>query len=107
MWNYDCLVLPTFHPGEGYPGVIAEAFAHGLPVISTRWLAIPEIVDESCGVLIEPGDTAGFVAAVTGLHQDSARWSRMKLAARERAAQFDHEVWARKFESLCAGLVGS
>ena len=35
LWEYDCLVLPTFHPGEGYPGVIAEAFVHEIPVITT------------------------------------------------------------------------
>jgi glycosyltransferase involved in cell wall biosynthesis len=106
LWDYDCLVLPTFHEGEGYPGVIAEAFAHGLPVISTRWLAIPEIVDESCGVLIEPGDVDGLVAAVTALHADAPRWRRLCDGARERAARFDHQVWARKFESLCVAGTG-
>ena len=39
--KYDVLLLPTFHPGEGYPGIIIEAFSEGLPVISTEWLAIP------------------------------------------------------------------
>jgi glycosyltransferase involved in cell wall biosynthesis len=101
LWNYDCLVLPTFHEGEGYPGVIAEAFAHRLPVISTKWLAIPEIVDDSCGLLIEPGDAAGFVAAVRALHADAAHWRRLCEGAEARAAQFDHAVWARKFEALC------
>ena len=107
LWNYDCLVLPTFHPGEGYPGVIAEAFAHRLPVITTRWLAIPEIVDDSCGILIEPGDTAGFSAAVAAMHGDPERWRAMKDAAGARAADFDHEVWARHFERICERLVGS
>jgi glycosyltransferase involved in cell wall biosynthesis len=105
LWEYDCLVLPTFHPGEGYPGVIAEAFAHELPVVTTNWLAIPEIVDEECGVLIEPNNTDAFVAAVAALHDDPERWIRMKAAAGVRARQFDHAIWAREFESICESLV--
>jgi glycosyltransferase involved in cell wall biosynthesis len=105
LWEYDCLVLPTFHPGEGYPGVIAEAFAHELPVITTNWLAIPEIVDEDSGILIEPQNTAAFVAAVAALHDDPQRWLRLAEGARRAAAQFDHAMWARKFESLCESLV--
>lgn len=105
LWEYDCLLLPTFHPGEGYPGVIAEAFAHGLPVISTRWLAIPEIVDDSCGVLIEPEDSAGLLAAMLAMHDDRNRWLRLKRGATQRASDFTHEVWARRFEEICESLV--
>jgi glycosyltransferase involved in cell wall biosynthesis len=105
LWDYDCLVLPTFHPGEGYPGVIAEAFAHALPVITTNWLAIPEIVDENCGILIEPQNTQALVAAIAALYGDSQRWSRLKEGARLKARQFDHAVWAREFESICESLV--
>lgn len=105
LWEYDCLVLPTFHPGEGYPGVIAEAFAHELPVITTRWLAIPEIVDEECGILVEPQDTIAFVAAVAALYGDPQRWLRLKEGACRRAEQFEHAVWAHAFEAICESLV--
>lgn len=105
LWDYDCLVLPTFHASEGYPGVIAEAFAHGLPVIATRWLAIPEIVDESCGILVEPQDTQGFIRAVTALHEDPAFWRRLKAGALARAGMFDHERWSRLFEDVCEQAV--
>jgi glycosyltransferase involved in cell wall biosynthesis len=104
LWKYDCLVLPTFHPGEGYPGVIAEAFVHGLPVITTRWLAIPEIVDEQCGILIEPGDTAAFIAAIAALNANRGYWRRLCAGARERAARFDHCTWSAKFEQICQQL---
>jgi glycosyltransferase involved in cell wall biosynthesis len=105
LWEYDCLVLPTFHPGEGYPGVIAEAFAHALPVITTDWLAIPEIVDEQCGILIEPQNTHAFVAAVADLHGDAPRWQRLKEGARRKSVLFNHAVWAREFEMICESLV--
>lgn len=104
LWDYDCLVLPTFHANEGYPGVIAEAYAHGLPVIATRWMALPEIVDETCGILVEPGDTQGLVRAVAALHADAALWRRLQAGARERAAMFDHARWSRVFEMLCERL---
>ena len=45
--QYRALVLPTYYPGEGYPGVILEAYAVALPVITTKWRCIPEIVDET------------------------------------------------------------
>jgi glycosyltransferase involved in cell wall biosynthesis len=101
LWNYDCLVLPTFYSNEGYPGVLAEAFAHGIPVITTRWLAIPEIVDDRCGILVEPEDMQGFVAALTTLHNDRELWLTLKEGATERAKQFDHAFWAQKFELVC------
>jgi glycosyltransferase involved in cell wall biosynthesis len=105
LWDYDCLVLPTHHPGEGYPGVIAEAFAHEIPVITTRWLAIPEIVDDECGVLIEPGDVGAFAAAVAALHRDRSLWLRLKAGAKQRAQRFDHAMWSRRFEEICETLV--
>lgn len=105
LWDYDCLVLPTHHPSEGYPGVIAEAFAHGLPVITTDWLAIPEVVDDSCGILIPPHDTTAFLDAMRRLHEDRAYWLRLKEGARERAKQFEHATWSRRFEQLCEELV--
>ena len=104
LWDYDCLVLPTFHASEGYPGVIAEAYAHGLPVIATRWLAIPEIVDESSGLLVEPRDTDAFVRAVATLHRDPALWRRLREGARAKAALFEHGRWSRLFEELCERL---
>ena len=98
------MLLPTFHPSEGYPGVIAEAYAHALPVITTSWLAIPEIVDESCGILIQARDTGAFVRAITDLHRDRSRWLRMKDGARDRAKDFDHAHWAARFAALCEQL---
>jgi glycosyltransferase involved in cell wall biosynthesis len=106
LWDYDCVVLPTHHPGEGYPGVIAEAFAHELPVITTKWLAIPEIVDDGCGILIEPRDAEAFIAAVTALYLDRDRWLTLKRGALLRARQFDHAIWSVKFEEVCEQLVG-
>lgn len=106
LWDYDCLVLPTFHPNEGYPGVIAEAYAHGIPVIATRWLAIPEIVEENCGLLVEPRDTEGFICAVRRLHDDAALWRRLCEGAREKAAEFNHARWSRVFEQVCRDLAG-
>ncbi|MGC4082588.1 MAG: glycosyltransferase family 4 protein [Vicinamibacterales bacterium] len=58
----DLFVLPTHY--EGYGMVIAEALAHGLPVISTPTGAIPELIGEHAGALVPPGDAAGLSATI-------------------------------------------
>lgn len=105
LWKYDCLVLPTFHTGEGYPGAIAEAFAHELPVITTKWLAIPEIVDSSCGLLIDPDSPQQLAAAIEEMHADADMWRIMKEGASSRAKDFNHSVWSKTFEDICVGLM--
>lgn len=63
--NYDVLLLPTYYEGEGYPGVIIEAYSLGIPVITTNWLAIPEIVENGkTGRLINIQSSESLLKAI-------------------------------------------
>jgi glycosyltransferase involved in cell wall biosynthesis len=75
--QYDVLLLPTEHPGEGYPGVVIEANSVGLPVVATRWLSLPELViDQVTGTLTPSGDYAAFAAALLAIDDSTyQRWS--------------------------------
>lgn len=67
--NYDILLLPTFHSGEGYPGIVIEAFSVGIPVIATNFGGIPEIVtDRYNGRLISPQNTDELEEAILSFH---------------------------------------
>lgn len=79
----DVFVNPTRAEGFGFTN--AEAQGHGLPVISSRLNAIPEVVEDGrTGILIEPGDAAGLLAAMRRLGRDRARREELAAAARER-----------------------
>ena len=106
LWEYDALVLPTFHPGEGYPGAILEAYAHGLPVITTRWLSLPEIVDETCGILVEPGSMDDFVNAVNRLASDDSLYASLQAGSAAKAPGFSDRVRTRQFLDICRDVAG-
>ncbi|MBI3491472.1 MAG: glycosyltransferase family 4 protein [Acidobacteria bacterium] len=63
----DLFVLPTFH--EGYGMAVAEALAHGVPVISTPTGGIETLIgaDPCAGLLVPPGDANALASALTGL----------------------------------------
>jgi glycosyltransferase involved in cell wall biosynthesis len=92
--GHDVLVLPTSWPSEGHPGVIIEALALGLPVIATRFRAIPEIVrDRENGLLCEPGDCASLAKCIREMALDPELRLKLGAEARRSARRFDlHEV---------------
>ena len=49
---YDCMVFPTFWLGEGFPGVLIDAFIVGMPVIASDWNLNTEIVIDRYNGLI-------------------------------------------------------
>lgn len=97
------MILPSY--AEGLPIVIMEALATGRPVISTRIAGIPELLDASCGWVCEPGDEAGFAAAmIDALEADEARLAAMGAAGRARVeALHDQRKNAATLRALLLG----
>lgn len=99
--NYDVLILPTYHDGEGYPGVILEAYSARLPVICSRWKFLPEIVNDDCGVLVPPRDVSALRDAMSRLRNDQELFERLRDGALKQACKFDTTEWAHTFVDLC------
>ena len=52
--KYNFLILPTWHIGEGEPGVIIESMEACTPVIASDFGGINDLVDQNIGFLIKP-----------------------------------------------------
>jgi glycosyltransferase involved in cell wall biosynthesis len=104
--GYDALVLPSYR--EGYPGVVLEAFAAGLPVIVSGLPSIREMVDETCGVLIEPRDPSDLRDAMTRLSREPEEYRTLLAGVRARREDFSNAVWHERFVAYCrAALEGT
>lgn len=79
----DVFVNPTRAEGFGFTNI--EAQGYGLPVISSRLSAIPEVVEEGrTGFLVDPDDRAAVLGAMRRLAGEQTLRSEMSAAARER-----------------------
>ena len=76
----DIFVLATFR--ETYGMAVAEALAHGLPVVSTSTGAIPALVGTEAGLLVSPGDVQALAAALSRVIGDATLRARLTEGAR-------------------------
>ena len=60
--------------------MLVEALASGRPVVATQVGGIPEIVDETCGVLIPPRDPATLANAIACVSE--RQWDASALTRR-------------------------
>jgi glycosyltransferase involved in cell wall biosynthesis len=76
----DLFVLATKQ--ETYGMAVAEALAHGLPVVSTTTGAIPELVGVDAGLLAPPGNVEAFSGALARIIGDTELRARLSEGAR-------------------------
>jgi glycosyltransferase involved in cell wall biosynthesis len=96
----DVMVLPSvFDPGAT---VVLEAMASGKAVIAVKWGGPADILDASCGILIEPRDPNSLVAdlqqAIVSFANDRNRCASMGRAG--RAKVLAEYTWPMKIERL-------
>lgn len=73
---------------DGIPVAMMEAMARGLPVVTTRISALPElIVDGVTGFTVRPGDITGFADALEKLIEEPALREKMGVAAFEKVSR--------------------
>ncbi len=72
----DIFVLPSY--GEGMPIVIMEALYFGCAIVSTSVGAIPEIIHEENGFLIEPGNIEALSSVIHSLVSNQSVLNKLK-----------------------------
>ena len=69
---------------EGWSLSFMEAFAAARPVVTTRLGGAPELIDDSTGALVPPGDTQAFAGALRHLIEHPEKLASMGENARKR-----------------------
>jgi glycosyltransferase involved in cell wall biosynthesis len=103
----DAFALATL--GEGFGLAILEAMAQRLPVVATRVVAVPEIVqDGQTGLLVSPRDPAALADALLALERDPELRRRFASAAHRRVLEhFSVARMVRDTEGVYADVLGA
>lgn len=102
----DIVVQASGMP-EGFPGVVVEAMALGVPVVGTRLGGtVEQIADGETGILVEPNNAASLAAGILRLLEDEATRRAMGRRGRERYERlFEFDAFFRKMSSVYAELL--
>lgn len=94
------LVLPTRR--EGFPNVVLEAAAHGVPCVATHATGVPDaIVPGVTGEIVDQRDPALLASAIEEVGLEPGRAATLGSASRERAEQlFSRHIVHRQLESF-------
>jgi len=97
MREADLLLL--FSRYENLPCVVLEALCCGLPVIATRVGGIPEVVDNSNGILVDNEREDQLLQAMHTMLDGYAVYDRL-LIAKKAAQQFSYPVIGRQLAGI-------
>lgn len=87
--NYSALLFPTFYPKEGIPGTIIDAFAAGLPVISSRWSSFDDMIEDGVtGIGYPYGRNELLADVLCDVLSNPMMLRKMRRNCLEKAQQF-------------------
>lgn len=103
--TYDALVYPS-RCWETQGLAMAEALAHGTPVIASRIGSIPETIqDGRNGFLYEAGQTSELQQVLSDCQRDPSKLQTLRSAARASAEAYAVSTYEQKLLAIYAGLV--
>ena len=95
----DVLVFPTLSDGFGM--VVAEALAHGLPVITTNQAGAADLITPDNGLIVEAANARALADSLRWCLDNRLRLAEMRLHAVESARR---RQWSNFRSELCTAL---
>lgn len=89
----------TFSNYENQPCSILEALCCGVPVIATRVGGIPEIINASNGILIDPKNENQLLLAIEQLMENHRQYNKQQIAA-DAINKFGYEAVGKQIAAL-------
>ena len=85
--KYDVMLFPTYWHGEGFPGIVIDAYISSLPIIATDWNLNKDVIED------------GVTGWIIPVHDTMALKERMKYV-------IDHPNIVREFSQRCRERAG-
>lgn len=91
--KYFALLFPTHYRTEGMPGTIIDAYAAGIPVISSHWNSATEIIiNGETGFVYDFKSRKGLEKVLFNMHSNIDQINEMKKNCLRMAKQYTPEV---------------
>ena len=91
--KFDVMLFPTYWQGEGFPGVVIDAYIASLPIMATDWNLNRDVIEDGVtGWIIPPHDVNALAEKMKYAidHPDEIR--QMAQNCRKQAAKYDSRV---------------
>ena len=99
--EYSFMLFPTYWKGEGFPGVIIDAYVAGLPVIATDWNMNKEVVEDGItGIIIPIRDANALATAMLEMIENPELVAIMSQNSLNKAKDFHIDAVWPQFECL-------
>lgn len=100
--EYDCMLFSTYWKGEGFPGVIIDAFVAGLPVIASDWNMNTEIIEDGVnGFIIEAKSSKALAEKMEYIMQNRKELEKISESNLARANDYHIDrIWPQIMELL-------
>jgi glycosyltransferase involved in cell wall biosynthesis len=85
---------------EGFPKVVLEALANGLPVITTRVSVLPELIGSETGILLDEAKPIELSQAVKSIAGRPTDYTRMSQHSLKTAGMYSLENWRDSIGSI-------
>lgn len=95
--NADIFVYPT-SASEGFPKVVLEAMACGLPIVTTPVSVLPNLLKQGGGVLLEKVEPSCVAHHVDLILSDPEGYSKLSTQASTIAKEYTLEAWTNTLQ---------